>query len=167
MDCITSVLCPSLSPRVCLNSCPLSQWCYPTISSSVTHLPLSSIFPRTNVFSSLLALRIRWPKYWSFSFSISPSNECSGGVLKIVEAGCWVYGSLVYFSLCCYACWKFPWCFWKIKCKSQGILSVEESKKFSFRREADKNVSRYHDYLTEIGNIGKNYSRKDRDKRYE
>ena len=37
-----------------------------------------SIFPSIRVFSSQSALRIRWPKYWSFSFSISPSNEYSG-----------------------------------------------------------------------------------------
>ena len=36
-----------------------------------------SIFPSIRVFSSELVLRIRWPKYWSFSFSISPSNEYS------------------------------------------------------------------------------------------
>ena len=39
---------------------------------------LPSIFPSIKVFSSELALPIRWPKYWSFSFSISPSNEYSG-----------------------------------------------------------------------------------------
>ena len=39
---------------------------------------LPSIFPSIRVFSSESALRIRWPKYWSFSFSISPSNEYSG-----------------------------------------------------------------------------------------
>ena len=38
---------------------------------------LPSIFPRVRVFSKKLALRIRWPKYWSFSFSIIPSNEYS------------------------------------------------------------------------------------------
>ena len=37
-----------------------------------------SIFPSTRVFSSESVLRIIWPKYWSFSFSISPSNEYSG-----------------------------------------------------------------------------------------
>ena len=37
-----------------------------------------SIFPRIRVFSNELALPIRWPNYWSFSFSISPSNEYSG-----------------------------------------------------------------------------------------
>ena len=41
-------------------------------------LLLSSIFPSIRVFSNESALCIRWPKYWSFSFSISPSNEHSG-----------------------------------------------------------------------------------------
>ena len=41
-------------------------------------LLLPSVFPSTRVFSNELALRIRWPKYWSFSFNISPSNEHSG-----------------------------------------------------------------------------------------
>ena len=40
--------------------------------------PPPSIFPSIRVFSSESVLRIRWPKYWSFSFSISPSNEYSG-----------------------------------------------------------------------------------------
>ena len=41
-------------------------------------LILPSIFPSIRVFSNKLALRIKWPKYWSFNFSISPSNEYSG-----------------------------------------------------------------------------------------
>ena len=41
-------------------------------------LPLPSIFPSIRAFSSESAPRIRWPKYWTFSFSISPSNEYSG-----------------------------------------------------------------------------------------
>ena len=41
-------------------------------------LLLPSIFPSIKVFSKELVLHIRWPKYWSFSFSISPSNEYSG-----------------------------------------------------------------------------------------
>ena len=41
-------------------------------------LLLPSIFPRIRVFSNESALHIRWPKYWSFSFTISPSNEYSG-----------------------------------------------------------------------------------------
>ena len=75
----TRPLCPSPTPGVYPNSCPLSQWCHPTISSSV--VPFSScppIFPSIRVFSSESALRMRWPKYWSFSFNISPSNEHSG-----------------------------------------------------------------------------------------
>ena len=69
-------LCSSLSPRV--NSCLLSRWCHPTISSSVTAFSIPRLFPASGSFSNDLALRIRWPKYWSFSFSISPSNEYSG-----------------------------------------------------------------------------------------
>ena len=41
-------------------------------------LLLPSIFPSIRIFSNEMALRIRWPKYWSFSFSINPFNECSG-----------------------------------------------------------------------------------------
>ena len=71
--------CPSPTPWVYSNSCPLSQWCHPTISSSVvlfSSLPL--IFSSIRVFSSESFLCIRWPKYWSFSFSISSSNDYSG-----------------------------------------------------------------------------------------
>ena len=70
--------CPSPTPRASSNSCPLSQWCHPTISSCHLLLLLPSIFPSIKVFSNDSALCIRWPKYWSFSFSISPSNEYSG-----------------------------------------------------------------------------------------
>ena len=71
----TRLPCTSLSPRVCSNSCPLSQWCHPTISSSVA-LFSSLISPSIKVFSNGPALLIKWPKYWSFS--ISPSNEYWG-----------------------------------------------------------------------------------------
>ena len=74
--------CPSPTPRVYSNSCPLSRWCHPTISSSFIPfhplLLLPSIFPSIRAFSNESALRIRWPKYCSFSFSISPSNEYLG-----------------------------------------------------------------------------------------
>ena len=46
-------------------------------------LLLPSIFPSIRVFSSELALRIRWPKYWSFSFSISSFSEYSGLIFRI------------------------------------------------------------------------------------
>ena len=69
--------CPSPSPRVWSDSCSLSPWCHPTISYSVTLLsfcpqsfPASGSFPMTWLFMLV-------PKYWSLSFSISPSNEYS------------------------------------------------------------------------------------------
>ena len=72
----TRLPCPSSG--TCSNSCSLSQWCHPTISSCHTLLLLPSIFPKIRVFSNESALYIRWPKYCSFSCSISPSNEYSG-----------------------------------------------------------------------------------------
>ena len=57
------------------------HWFSDTIQPSHPLLPpslLPSVFPSTKVFSNKQALHIRWPKYWSFSFSISPSNEYSG-----------------------------------------------------------------------------------------
>ena len=73
----TRLPCPSPTPWACSNSCSLSLWCHPNISYSV--IPFSSFlqsFPTS--FSSKSVLCIRWPKYWSFNFSISPSNEHSG-----------------------------------------------------------------------------------------
>ena len=70
--------CLSLSPQVWSDSCPSSQWCHPTISSCFPILLLPSTFPSIKIFFNELALCTRWPKYWSFSFSISPSNEYSG-----------------------------------------------------------------------------------------
>ena len=56
---------------------PSSRWCHPTISSSI--VPLSScLLPSIRVFSNESVFLIRWPKYWSFSFSISPSKEHPG-----------------------------------------------------------------------------------------
>ena len=51
-------------------------------------LLLPSIFPSIRVFSNDLALHIRWPKYWSFSFNISPSNEYSGLISLRID---WFY----------------------------------------------------------------------------
>ena len=65
--------CASPTTRVHPKPCPLSQWCHPTISSSV--IPFSSC-PQS--FPNESALHIRWPKYWSFSFNINPYNEHSG-----------------------------------------------------------------------------------------
>ena len=76
--------CPSPTPGVYSNSCPLSQWLSQSIEPS-NHLILCrplllplSIFSSIKVFSSESALHIMWSKYWSFSFNISPSNEYSG-----------------------------------------------------------------------------------------
>ena len=71
---------PLPTPGVCSNSCLLSWWCHPTISSSV--IPFSfclQSFPASRSFQmSQFFAYLRWPKCWSFSFSISPSNEYSG-----------------------------------------------------------------------------------------
>ena len=67
--------CPSPTPRVYSNSCPLNRWCH---APSV--VPFSSClqsFPES-VFLNESVLHIRWPKYWSFNFNISPSNEHPG-----------------------------------------------------------------------------------------
>ena len=64
--------------RVHSDSCPSSPWCHPAISSSV--VPFSSC-PQSlpaSVSSNESTLGMRWPKYWSFSFSIIPSKEIPG-----------------------------------------------------------------------------------------
>ena len=65
-------------PRACSNSCPLSQWYHPAISSSVVPFSCLQSFPASGSFPVSHFFCIRWPKYWSFSFSINPSNEYSG-----------------------------------------------------------------------------------------
>ena len=70
--------CQSPTPGVHSNSCPWSWWCHPTISSCRPLLLLPPIPPSIRVFSNESTLHMRWPKYWSFSFSISPSNEHQG-----------------------------------------------------------------------------------------
>ena len=73
--------CPLPTPGAYSNSCPLSHWllsnhlvlCHPL-------LLLPSIFSSIRVFSNESVLRIRWPEYWNFSFSISPSHEYSGWI---------------------------------------------------------------------------------------
>ena len=72
--------CPSPTPRVYSDSYPLSWWCHPTMSSSVVPFSshLQSLPTSGSEFSNESVLHIRWPEDWSFSFSISPSNEYSG-----------------------------------------------------------------------------------------
>ena len=69
--------CPSPTHVVYSDSCPSSRWCHPTISSHRSLL-LPPIPPSIRVFSNESTLHMRWPKYWSFSFNISPSNEHPG-----------------------------------------------------------------------------------------
>ena len=74
----TGIPCPSLSPRVCSNSRPLSSDTIQPLILCCSLLLMPSVFPRIKVISNESALCIRWPKYWSFSFSISPSSEHPG-----------------------------------------------------------------------------------------
>ena len=69
--------CPTPTFRACSNSYPLSL--IPPNHLILCHpfLVTPSIFPRIRVFSNDTVLHVRWPKYWSFSFSISPFNEYS------------------------------------------------------------------------------------------
>ena len=71
---------PSPTPGAYSSSCPVSRRCMPSnhLILCHPHFLLSSISPSIRVFSNESVLRIRWPKYWSFSFSISPSNDYSG-----------------------------------------------------------------------------------------
>ena len=71
--------CPSPIPGVYPNACPLSRRCHPAISSSV--VPFSSCpqsFPASGSFQMSQLEHMRWPKYCSFSFNISPSSEYLG-----------------------------------------------------------------------------------------
>ena len=74
--------CPSPSPRACSNSCPLGQWCHPTISSSVAPFSCLLAFPASGFFPWVDS-SIKWPKYWSFS--ISPSDEYSGLISSRID----------------------------------------------------------------------------------
>ena len=65
------LLCSSAFPGAYSNSCPLSRWCHLILGHPLLLLP--SVFLSIRVFYSESALHIRWPKYWSFTFSINPS----------------------------------------------------------------------------------------------
>ena len=87
---------PSPTPGVHPISCPLSQWCHPTISSSV--VPFSSrLQSYIRVFSNESALRIRWPKYWTFSFNIS---TITGYILLVFFLLAYLGGNLHHFKSC-------------------------------------------------------------------
>ena len=70
--------CPSLSPRVYSNSCPSSLWCLLTISSSSALSSFAFNFSQHQGLFQWLSSSHQVPKFWSFSFSMNPSNEYSG-----------------------------------------------------------------------------------------
>ena len=70
--------CPSPNPKVNLNSCPSSRRCRPAVSSCRPLLLLPPIPPSIRVIPNESTLHMMWLKYWSFSFTISPSNEHPG-----------------------------------------------------------------------------------------
>ena len=69
---------PSPTSRVHPDSRPSSWWCHPAISSSEALFFCPQSSPASRDFSSESAVYVIWPKYWSFNFSVSPSNENSG-----------------------------------------------------------------------------------------
>ena len=153
-------LCPSPTPGVHPNPCPLCQWCHPTISPSVVPLFLPSIFPSTRVSSNESALCIRWPKYWSFSFNISPSNEhpglisnkhiakyCLSGLLEFwcgEKVYCFRWDWLRCFQppmLCRKYCfsdtkpcgfWSLDWMFLEVSARWKGSPSCERDETWSW-----------------------------------
>ena len=106
-------------------------------------LLLTSVFPSIRVFSNESVLHIRWPKYWSFSFSINPSNECSGLISFRIDSfdllavqgtkflfafchldwyhlriwGCRYFSRQSWFQLVLHPTWHFSWCTLHIKVK--------------------------------------------------
>ena len=101
--------CPSPISRAYSNSCSFGRWWHPTISSFV--IPFSShlqSFPAWRFFSKESVLCSRWPKYWNFSFSISPSNEYSGLIsfridwldLLAVQGTYFTYLGVILFTSC-------------------------------------------------------------------
>ena len=70
--------CPLPTPGAHPNPCPLSRWYHPTISSSVLPSVLAFNLSQDQGLFKWVSSRIRWPKYWSFSFNIIPSNELPG-----------------------------------------------------------------------------------------
>ena len=101
--------CPPLSPGFCSSSFLLSQWSYLTISSSAALFSFCfQSSPNIRVFSSESTLHFRWPRFWSFSVSISHSREYSGSVSFRID---W------WWTLQCMCLLELPWF-------SQGICPV-------------------------------------------
>ena len=98
--------CPSPSPGVHPNPCPLNWWFHPTISSSV--VPFSScpqIFPSIRVFSNESAVWIRWPKYWSYAHFFAPLfmiKWCLQGQMALLQSPVLLLILLKYGSILCH-----------------------------------------------------------------
>ena len=76
---------PSSSPEVCPSLCPWHQWCLPATSSFDALFSFCpQCFPASGIFTES-AVRIRWPKYWSFFVSISPSNEYPALISFVID----------------------------------------------------------------------------------
>ena len=119
--------CPSPTLGVYSNSCPSSWWCHPAISSSVVpfsscpqSLPASGSF-----FSNESTLHMRWPKYWSFNFSIIPSKDHPG---------------LISF--------RMDWLDLAVQETRRSLLQHHTSKASILRRSAFFTVQLSHPYMT-------------------
>ena len=128
--------CPSPTPGVYSDSNPLSQWCHPTISSSV--IPFSSAFnlsQHQGLFKWVSSSH-RGPKYWSFSFNISPFNE---------------YSRLISFRIS----FRIGW----ISLLSKGLSTPQSSPTPQFKSISSSVVSfLYSPTLTSIHDYWKNHS---------
>ena len=97
-----------LSPGVCPSSCPWSGWCYP-IPTTILYHPLLLfpwLFLSIRVFPNESAVCIRWPKYWSFSFRISFSNEYSGLISFRIDL--FNYPSMIFWRACLFSI-EYSW----------------------------------------------------------
>ena len=121
--------CPSPTPGVHSEPCPLSQWCHPAICCP---LLLPPILPSIRVFPSESTLRMRWPKYWSFSFSIIPSKEIPGLISFIMD---WLDLLAVQGTL-------------------KSLLQHHSSKASILRRSAFFTVQLSHPYMTTGKTVG-------------
>ena len=79
--------CPSQTPEAYSNSCPLHQWCHPTISSSAILSPPTFNLSQHQGLFQWVDSSHRWPEYWSFSFSICP-KEFSFRTDRLVGSPC-------------------------------------------------------------------------------
>ena len=123
--------CPPPTPGVHSKSHPSSWWCHPAISSSV--IPFSSC-PQSLQHQGLFnesTLPMRWPKYWSFSFSTSPSNKYSGLISFRMD---WLDLLAVQGTLKC-------------------LLQHHSSKAPIFWRSAFFTVQLSHPYMTTVGKV--------------